>query len=159
MKNLWAPWRKRYVQAQKKKEGCLFCRLIEDNKDDENLILIRKERCFVMMNLYPYNNGHLMVAPYVHVASLEDLEKEDRDDLFATVAKACENLRKEMTPEGFNIGINVGAVAGAGVADHMHVHIVPRWGGDTNYMPVIGQVKVISEMLQDTYQRLKNYEY
>ena len=100
-----------------------------------------------------------MIAPYAHVASLEALEKEDRDDLFETVAKACENLRTEMNPEGFNIGMNIGAIAGAGIADHIHVHIVPRWGGDTNFMPVVGTVKVISEMLQDTYNRLKKYDY
>jgi len=159
MENLWAPWRKAYIQKEKKEEGCLFCRILEVNEDEANLVLIRKERCFVMLNLYPYNNGHLMIAPYAHVASLEALEKEDRDDLFETVAKACENLRTEMNPEGFNIGMNIGAIAGAGIADHIHVHIVPRWGGDTNFMPVVGTVKVISEMLQDTYNRLKKYDY
>ena len=159
MENLWAPWRKAYIQKEKKEEGCLFCRILEVNEDEANLVLIRKERCFVMLNLYPYNNGHLMIAPYAHVASLEALEKEDRDDLFETVAKACENLRTEMNPEGFNIGMNIGAIAGAGLADHIHVHIVPRWGGDTNFMPVVGTVKVISEMLQDTYNRLKKYDY
>jgi ATP adenylyltransferase len=159
MKNLWAPWRKKYIQAHKKEEGCLFCRVIEENKDEENLVLIRKERCFVMLNLYPYNNGHLMIAPYMHVANLEALETEDRNELFEIVAKSCENIRKEMNPEGFNIGINIGAIAGAGVADHIHVHIVPRWAGDTNFMPVTGKVKVISEILQDTFTRLKKYEF
>jgi len=159
MKNLWAPWRKAYVQTQRKEEGCLFCRIIEENKDEENFILIRKERCLGLLNLYPYNNGHIMIAPYAHVASLEALEKDDRDELFETVAQTCRNIREEMNPEGFNIGINIGAIAGAGVADHVHVHIVPRWAGDTNFMPVIGKVKVISESLQDTYTRLKKYKY
>jgi len=100
-----------------------------------------------------------MVAPYMHVSSLEALPKEDRDELFAAVASACANIRKEMNPEGFNIGMNIGGIAGAGVADHIHVHIVPRWGGDTNFMPVVGGVKVISETLQDSYKRLKRYNY
>jgi ATP adenylyltransferase len=159
MKHLWAPWRKSYVQAAKKEVDCLFCRVIKENKDDTNLVVARKERCFLMLNLYPYNNGHLMVAPYMHVSSLEALPKEDRDELFAAVASACANIRKEMNPEGFNIGMNIGGIAGAGVADHIHVHIVPRWGGDTNFMPVVGGVKVISETLQDSYKRLKRYNY
>jgi len=159
MKNLWAPWRKAYVQGGKKESGCLFCRVAKENKDDTNLVLARKERCFLMLNLYPYNNGHLMIAPYMHVSSLEALPKEDRDELFAAVSAACTNIRKEMNPEGFNIGMNIGGIAGAGVADHIHVHIVPRWGGDTNFMPVVGEVKVISETLQDSYNRLKKYTY
>jgi ATP adenylyltransferase len=159
MKNLWAPWRKAYVQGVKKESGCLFCRVAKENKDDTNLVLARKERCFLMLNLYPYNNGHLMIAPYMHVSSLEALPKEDRDELFAAVTAACTNIRKEMNPEGFNIGMNIGGIAGAGVADHIHVHIVPRWGGDTNFMPVVGEVKVISETLQDSYNRLKKYTY
>ena len=159
MKHLWAPWRKPYVQAAKKEVDCLFCRVTKANKDDTNLVVARKERCFLMLNLYPYNNGHLMVAPYMHVSSLEALPKADRDELFAAVASACANIRKEMNPEGFNIGMNIGGIAGAGVADHIHVHIVPRWGGDTNFMPVVGGVKVISETLQDSYKRLKRYNY
>ncbi|NVM52326.1 MAG: HIT domain-containing protein [Candidatus Helarchaeota archaeon] len=159
MRNLWAPWRFSYIIDSKREEGCLFCRIIKEEKDEKNFVVVRKERCFIMLNLYPYNNGHLMISPYMHVPGLEDLQKEDRNELFETVANACANLRKEMNAEGFNIGINIGTVAGAGVAEHVHVHIVPRWAGDTNFMPIIGDTKVISEALEDTYRRLKKYQY
>ncbi|MFX1293858.1 MAG: HIT domain-containing protein [Promethearchaeota archaeon] len=159
MKNLWAPWRFKYITQQRKDKGCLFCRVSKENKDKENLIVYRKERSFVILNLYPYNSGHIMISPYVHVNSIETLEKEDRDELFETVANACINIRKEMSAEGFNIGINIGTVAGAGVAEHVHIHVVPRWGGDTNFMPLISDIKVVSEALEDTYYRLKKYRY
>jgi len=159
MRNIWAPWRMKYIEQPKKKEGCLFCRVIKEDRDEENHVLVRKERCFIMLNLYPYNNGHLMVSPYAHVASLEKLENDDRNALFETVTNAIANLRKEMSPEGFNIGINIGTVAGAGISDHVHVHIVPRWAGDTNFMPVIGEAKVISQAIEETYQKMKKYEY
>ncbi len=159
MKNIWAPWRGIYVTQEKKEEGCLFCRVAKEAKDKENLVLYRKEYCFIMLNLFPYNNGHLMISPYAHVASLEALENEDRNELFETVANACRNIKQEMKAEGFNVGINIGEVAGAGVAAHIHVHVVPRWAGDTNFMPVVGATKVISEALETTYEKLKRYEY
>jgi ATP adenylyltransferase len=159
VKNIWAPWRGIYVTQGKKEQGCLFCRVAKDTKDRENLVLYRKESCFIMLNLFPYNNGHLMISPYAHVASLDALDDEVRNELFATVAIACRNIKEEMKAEGFNVGINVGDVAGAGVAEHIHVHIVPRWAGDTNFMPVIGGAKVISEALKDTYKKLSKYEY
>ncbi len=159
MKNIWAPWRFKYVIQEEREEGCLFCRVAKEQDDEKNLVLYRKEHCFIMLNLYPYNNGHLMISPYTHVGTLEALHKEERDEIFETVAKVCANIRKEMSAEGFNVGINIGAVAGAGVAEHIHVHVVPRWAGDTNFMPVIGNVKVISEALEDTYRRLKKYQY
>ena len=159
MKNIWAPWRFKYITQQEKEEGCLFCRVSKENKDKENLVISRKQRCFVMLNLFPYNNGHLLISPYTHVSSIEALEKEERAELFETVANACKNIRKEMAAEGFNIGINIGEVAGAGIAAHVHIHLVPRWAGDTNFVPVIANVKIISEALEDTYRRLKNYQY
>ena len=159
MRNIWAPWRMKYIEQPKKKEGCLFCRVIKEDRDEENHVLVRKERCFIMLNLYPYNNGHLMVSPYAHVASLEKLEMKDRNALFETVANAIANLRKEMNPEGFNVGINIGEVAGAGISAHIHVHVVPRWAGDTNFMPVTGETKVISQAIEETYQKMKKYEY
>jgi ATP adenylyltransferase len=159
MRNIWAPWRFKYITSQEKEEGCLFCRVSKENKDEKNLVIARKEHCFIMLNLYPYNNGHLMVSPYLHVATLDALPKEQLIELFETVSNACVQLRTEMKPEGFNIGINIGLVAGAGVAEHLHIHIVPRWAGDTNFMPVIGAVKVISEALEDTYTKLKKYHY
>ncbi len=159
MRNIWAPWRMKYIEQPKKKEGCLFCRVINEDQDEENHVLVRKERCFIILNLYPYNNGHLMVTPYAHVPSLEDLEKEDRDALFETVSNAIANLRTEMDPEGFNVGMNIGEVAGAGISDHVHVHIVPRWAGDTNFMPVIGATKVISQAIEETYKKMRKYDY
>ncbi|HUY01625.1 MAG TPA: HIT domain-containing protein [Candidatus Deferrimicrobium sp.] len=159
MRNIWAPWRFKYITQQEKEEGCLFCRVSKKNEDEKNLIIARKEHCFLMLNLYPYNNGHLMISPYVHVATLDALPKEQLIELFDTVSNACANIRTEMKPDGFNIGLNIGSVAGAGVAEHLHVHVVPRWAGDTNFMPVIGNVKVISEALEDTYKKLKKYEY
>ncbi|MHA1275805.1 MAG: HIT family protein [Candidatus Helarchaeota archaeon] len=159
MKHIWAPWRGIYVSQTKKESGCLFCKVAKENKDKENLVLARKKRCFIMLNLFPYNNGHLMISPYTHVANLESLDKEDRNDLFETVANACKNIKNEMKAEGFNVGINIGAVAGAGIAEHLHVHIVPRWAGDTNFMPVVGGTKVISEAITLTYEKLRKYSY
>ncbi len=159
MKNIWAPWRFKYVTKAEPKKGCLFCRVVKESQDKENYIIDRKKNCFIMLNLYPYNNGHLMIIPYDHVATLDALSTENLTELFETVAKACQNIKTEMSAEGFNIGINIGSIAGAGVADHIHVHIVPRWSGDTNFMPVIGDVKVISEALDDSYERLKKYSY
>jgi ATP adenylyltransferase len=149
----------KYITAPKKEQGCLFCRVIAEQNDEANLVLVRNEKCFIMLNLYPYNNGHLMVSPYRHLSSLEYLDTDERVALFETVSNACSNLRKEMKPDGFNIGLNLGSVAGAGFAEHLHVHIVPRWNGDTNFMPVVGDVKVISEAIEATYQKLKKYEY
>ena len=159
MRNLWAPWRFKYITAPKKEKGCLFCRILQEKSDETNLVLARKERCVIMLNLFPYNNGHLMIAPNAHVGTLEALQKADRDELFETVSNACANIKNEMNPDGFNIGLNIGAVAGAGIADHLHVHIVPRWSGDTNFMPVITDAKVISEAIEDTYQKLRKYKY
>jgi len=159
MKNIWAPWRFKYVTEPEKTKGCLFCRVAKETKDKKNLIVFRKNKCFIMLNLYPYNNGHIMVIPYTHVASLDALGTDALTELFETVALACKNIKTEMSAEGFNVGINIGAVAGAGVADHVHVHIVPRWVGDTNFMPVIGDIKVVSEALEDTLNRLRKYTY
>jgi ATP adenylyltransferase len=159
MRNIWAPWRFKYITSQEKEEGCLFCRVSKENKDEKNLVIARKEHCFIMLNLYPYNNGHLMISPYLHVATLDALPKEQLNELFETVSNACVQLRTEMKPEGFNVGINLGSVAGAGVAEHLHIHVVPRWTGDTNFMPVIGDIKVISEALEETYTKLKKYHY
>jgi ATP adenylyltransferase len=125
-------------------------------KDDkDSLILRRGKYCFVVMNLYPYNNGHLMVVPFRHVADLSELSEEEKSELLFLAHKITETMREVMRSEGFNLGINLGRAAGAGVEDHIHLHIVPRWNGDTNFMPVIGKTKVISESLESTYQKLK----
>jgi len=154
MKILWAPWRIKYI-LQEKPKGCIFCEKPKENRDEENLILYRAKYNFVIMNLYPYNNGHLMIAPYRHVSTIELLNADELGEMMV-LAKACLTLLREvMKPDGFNIGFNIGRVAGAGIEEHVHMHIVPRWNGDTNFMPVIGDVKVIPEALSDTYRKLR----
>lgn len=136
-------------------EGCIFCRKITAQDDAAEHVLARGRHVFVVLNRYPYNNGHLMVVPYAHVPSLEDLDSETRAELMEMVVRSLRALRAAYAPDGFNMGANIGQVAGAGVADHVHLHIVPRWSGDTNYMPIIGQTRVIPELLDETYRRLK----
>lgn len=153
MERLWAPWRMEYILNQKA-EGCIFCRDDDKEKDRENLVLHRSGHSYVMMNRYPYCNGHMLVSPYRHVADLEKLNGEEMLDLFTTVTLCCRVLKGNFLPQGFNIGINLGKAAGAGVDDHLHVHIVPRWIGDTNYMTVIADVRVMPENLMATYDKL-----
>ncbi len=156
MKRLWAPWRMKYIlEADLKGEGCIFCTKPEQNRDEENMILFRGKHVFVIMNIFPYNTGHLMIAPYSHVASLEYLSEEEVTEMFLLAQEVIKILRKVMGPDGFNVGINIGRVAGAGFDQHVHLHIVPRWNGDTNFMPVLADVKVIPEGLRETYNRLK----
>lgn len=154
MKRLWAPWRMQYLTGEKEK-GCIFCTRIAESRDRENYILYRGERGFLILNLYPYNNGHMMAVPYNHVASLEDLDTETLTELMLLVNKGLAALRKAMSPQGFNVGVNIGEVAGAGVAGHVHIHIVPRWGGDTNFMPILADTRVVPELLDQTYERLR----
>ena len=134
---------------------CIFCTHPAENRDAEHHIVYRGERCFMMLNLYPYNNGHLMIAPYQHVETIEKLDAVTLAELMAQAQLALRALRLVMTPDGFNMGINEGKVAGAGFAEHMHFHIVPRWDGDTNFMPVVADIKVIPEHLDSVYQKLK----
>jgi ATP adenylyltransferase len=160
MEHLWAPWRMAYIDANAAKDqGCIFCVKPEQSQeqDEENLILYRGERCFVLMNLFPYNNGHLMIAPYVHVPDIEHLDAETLTDIMLTVQKSLAALRAAIHPDGFNMGINQGTGAGAGIADHVHFHVVPRWNGDTNFMPVLAETKVMPDYLQNTYRQLKPY--
>ena len=135
-------------------EGCLFC-VKPRSQDAEAHILHRGSRCYVILNRFPYNNGHLMVVPYAHVASLEDLDPEALAELMALTQLSLRVLREAYTPQGFNVGMNIGSVAGAGVAEHIHLHVVPRWGGDTNYMTTVSQTRVIPEWLDQTYERLR----
>jgi len=156
MEHLWAPWRMAYIAPPTPHpQECIFCALPADNRDEEHHILYRGERCFMMLNLYPYNNGHLMIAPYQHMGAIEKLPIETLTELMAQAQLALKALRIAMKPAGFNLGINEGKVAGAGFADHMHLHIVPRWDGDTNFMPVVAEVKVLPEHLDVVYQKLK----
>ncbi len=135
--------------------GCIFCEKPAQNKDEENYIFHRGKHCFALLNLFPYNSGHFMVAPYRHVANLEDLTEEETLELWKIVSIGIKILRETMNPHGFNVGINIGRTAGAGYEGHIHVHVVPRWNGDTNFMPVLADTKVIPEHLAVTYKRLK----
>ncbi len=154
MKRIWAPWRIQYIRAPEHK-GCIFCDKPQENKDEENLILYRGKHNFVIMNAFPYNPGHLMVVPYRHLGKLEDMSAIERNEHYGIVSRVVGILRESTRTENFNIGMNLGRVAGAGIADHVHTHIVPRWNGDNNFMPVIGETRVMSESMTDIYQRLK----
>ncbi|MEW5954847.1 MAG: HIT domain-containing protein [Bacillota bacterium] len=154
MERLWAPWRTVYIGKDHGSE-CIFCEKLNSDQDKENYLLFRGDRVFVILNLYPYNNGHLLVAPKRHVGDIQDLSAGESTELFAVTRQMVGLLRAAFNPEGFNIGVNLGKIAGAGVPGHFHIHIVPRWGGDTNFMPVLGDVRVISEGLELTYGKLK----
>lgn len=154
MKVLWAPWRMGYILSDRKDQNCIFCPGEDRSQDAERLILFSGEQSLVMMNRFPYNNGHLLVAPVRHVAGLEELGSEEILDLLLTVRKSIGVLKKAMKPEGFNVGLNLGHVAGAGIEEHIHFHIVPRWNGDTNYMTILDEVRVIPEHIQKTYEKL-----
>ena len=151
---LWAPWRLEYIQGEKPDE-CIFCARPEAGDDRANLVLHRGERCFAMLNAYPYSNGHLMVAPYEHVPSIEDLDAATAGEVMALAQESIGALREAYGPDGFNLGINQGKIAGAGVEDHVHLHVVPRWGGDTNFMPVIASTRVLPQRLEESYDSLK----
>jgi ATP adenylyltransferase len=150
---IWAPWRLQYILS-KKGPGCIFCEKPGQEHDRENLILHRSAQNFVIMNLYPYNNGHLMVVPYRHVYSILELSDDEMADLMKLTQHSVNCLRKAFRPEGFNIGMNIGKVAGAGIEEHLHLHIIPRWVGDTHFMALLGEVRVIPEHVQSTYDRL-----
>ena len=155
MRNLYAPWRMEYIDAPQQ-PGCLFCRVREAPEADDraNLVVFRAPDAMAMLNRFPYNSGHLMVAPRAHAGSLTDLDDAQTLALMALVRRSLRALERAMGPDGFNVGANLGRVAGAGIPDHVHVHVVPRWNGDTNFMPVLGEVKVINEHLDRTWQKV-----
>jgi len=150
---LWAPWRIGYVRSAKG-DGCLFCEKSKSREDRRNLVTARGEFCFVLLNTFPYNNGHLMVAPYEHVAELEGLSNEQCAELMRLVQQSIMALKLKFRPDGFNVGWNLGAVAGAGIAAHLHAHIVPRWNGDTSFMPVLSDTSVVCQSLEAAYEEL-----
>ncbi len=154
MKVLWAPWRIEYIRSPKH-DGCIFCDFPKENRDRERLILHRGKHSFVIMNNYPYNPGHVMIAPYRHVGKWEDLTDEELLEIMRLSQLMIKAIKRAMNPDGFNMGVNLGRVAGAGIDDHVHLHIVPRWNGDTNFMPVVADTKVIPESLQEAYDELK----
>jgi ATP adenylyltransferase len=151
---LWAPWRMEYVQGERKDEDCIFCLAAEPGDDEARYVLYRGERCFAMLNAFPYNNGHLMVAPRRHVALLEDLDDGEALELMQLAQRALRALRDEYGPDGFNLGVNLGTIAGAGFADHVHLHVVPRWAADNNFMAVTADTRVLPQALADSYRAL-----
>ncbi len=153
MKVIWAPWRMKYILSDKGQK-CIFCELPEEAGDRENLILYRSSHNYVIMNRYPYNNGHVMVVPYVHVSSLAGLSDETLLDFMKVARHSVESIRKAFMPEGFNIGINIGKIAGAGMEEHLHLHMVPRWAGDTSFITVFDDIRVIPEHITETYDKL-----
>lgn len=156
MEDLWAPWRMAFIAPKTQPPpGCIFCTQPAANRDEEYHILYRGEFCFMMLNKYPYNNGHLMVAPYDHIGLLEELSPEILADMMGQAQLALKALRLAMQPHGFNMGINEGKVAGAGFAEHIHYHVVPRWEGDTNFMPVLADIKVMPDHLDNVYRQLR----
>jgi ATP adenylyltransferase len=152
---LWTPWRMRYVVDGTREVGCIFCNRLAEDDDAKTLILHRGERAFVIMNLFPYNTGHVMIVPTSHVASLENADPGSIAAMCELRAPALRALRRALSPEGFNLGLNVGAVAGAGVADHLHEHVVPRWQGDANFMPILASTMVMPELIPVTYAKLR----
>ena len=159
MDKLWAPWRYEYIKsnASENDDSCLFCRVISEGDDEKNLIIYRGRNAYIMLNRYPYNNGHLMIVPYNHLSEIYMLNDDEMLEVMKLSSLSVKVLRNEFSPEGFNIGLNLGKIAGAGIDEHLHIHIVPRWKGDTNFMPVIADTKVIPEALKDTYRRLREH--
>jgi ATP adenylyltransferase len=154
---IWAPWRLAYVKDASKdaEEECIFCTACEGSDDEANLVVHRGERCFVILNLFPYTNGHLMIAPYEHLATLGEVDPDTVAEMMALTQRAMGVLSERYEPHGYNVGFNQGRVAGAGVEHHIHMHVVPRWGGDTNFMPVLADTRVMPQTLEESYATLK----
>jgi ATP adenylyltransferase len=158
MEHLWAPWRMGYIlNDAKDHEGCFLCDAVNQGDDGKSHILHRARHCFIIMNLYPYNSGHLLVVPYAHVPDMNSIPPEELTELMGCTQEAINVLQQEMKPEAFNVGINIGKAAGAGLPEHLHIQIVPRWTGDTGYISVFDQTRVMPETLEGTYERLKPY--
>ncbi len=156
VRRLWAPWRNQYINLLKqKKKGCIFCRMGSEKKDHANYIFRRTKFCYAVLNIYPYNNGHVLIVPKRHANDLVKLTKEEKADLYQLLEDTKVLLDTVLSPDGYNIGLNLGRVAGAGFPGHVHIHLVPRWNGDVNFMPVVGEAKVISQSLRALYQKLK----
>jgi len=155
MERLYAPWRIEYVERKEKEPGCIFCNRLASGEDDANLIVHRAKGAFTIMNKFPYSNGHLLVCPYRHVSDICDLTRKENIDLIEEVTKAVKVLREVMRPAAFNIGINLGVEAGAGVSEHLHYHVVPRWKGDTNIMAVLADLRVIPEHFLSTSRKIR----
>jgi ATP adenylyltransferase len=155
MKRIWSPWRMKYIESHNAQEGCIFCNALARPDNEENLILKRGTLAFVMLNLYPYTSGHIMVAPVAHQPSLEFLDPASRAEMMELTAQSMVVIKEIYRPHAFNIGANIGEAAGAGEPGHVHLHVVPRWTGDTNFMSTLGETRVLPEALEHTYNRLK----
>jgi ATP adenylyltransferase len=155
MKHLWSPWRMAYIESTPTDTSCIFCDHLEEEDGPGNLILYRGDHAFVILNRFPYTNGHMMVVPYQHVSSLEMLDRDTLTELMLLTNQTTAALHHVYDAESFNIGINIGLPAGAGVADHVHIHVVPRWSGDTNFMSTTAETRVLPEALEQTYARIK----
>jgi ATP adenylyltransferase len=155
MNHLWSPWRMEYIENSNKVDGCVFCVLQEMQDGTGNLIAYRGRCAFVILNRYPYTSGHLMVVPYEHKSNIEELDAVTRAEMMELTTRCMAVLRKSYNPQGFNMGANIGEAAGAGVKDHVHIHIVPRWAGDTNFMSTVGEARVLPESLETTFYRVK----
>jgi ATP adenylyltransferase len=154
MNHIWSPWRMKYIEKTEKEEGCVFCNAQAKEDNATNLIAFRGQFSFVILNRYPYTSGHLMVIPFKHVATLEELDPATRAEMIELTSQCMTVLRKTYNPQAFNMGANIGEAAGAGVPGHFHIHIVPRWGGDTNFMSTLGETRVLPESMEDTYKRV-----
>lgn len=155
METMFTPWRYEYVSHVDEQEGCIFCDKVREDSDRKNLIVHRGENCFAILNLYPYASGHMMIAPYEHTGTIEDLDSETLAEMMDFCKRAMKALREAYSPEGFNVGINIARVAGAGIYEHVHMHVVPRWAGDANFMPVCAGVKVLPLDLDTVWQKMK----
>jgi len=157
VKKLWAPWRMAYLRGEGKEDGCVFCNkpALDKSDDKKSLILFRGKHNFIIMNLFPYNNGHCMVVPYKHTGDFCDLNDDEMLELMQLAQLTIKVFKRVFNPEGINSGFNLGKAAGAGIRQHIHFHILPRWEGDTNFMPVLGETRVISEHISETYDKLK----
>lgn len=154
MERLWAPWRIEYIRNVSKEKGCFLCAALKEKEKAKVFIIEKNPKAFTIMNRYPYNTGHLLIAPVRHIGEWEGLDDEEILDIHRLISRAIKAIRCTMNPDGFNMGINQGLVAGAGLVDHFHIHLVPRWKGDTNFMPVLGETKIISEALNKTYNKI-----
>jgi ATP adenylyltransferase len=159
LQRLWSPWRSQYIASgvDSQREGCVFCRMVASPEDDAtNYVLHRAQHAFVVLNLYPYITGHLMVVPYLHTSELDTVAKEITDEMMDLTKRSQTALREAYLPSGFNMGMNLGAAAGAGITDHIHIHLMPRWTGDTNFMTTVAEARVLPEALDVTYQKLRD---
>jgi ATP adenylyltransferase len=157
MDHIWSPWRYNYIASANREEGCVFCRIAQEHKDAENYIVHRARLNFIILNLFPYTGGHLMIVPFEHQASLAAVGEATTTEMIELAKRSEVALENEYQPDGFNIGMNLGRSAGAGVADHLHLHVVPRWSGDANFVSIVGETRVLPEDLATTQQKLKKY--